>query len=104
MKTSETTLDPEKIDDTTLNPESGETPTPEPKKTSTSKRKAKKENETETGDDKVKDIPEKIDSILKIFPQYSELYIDSHGGVFTPGTPENIRKNAILYTNKYHNK
>jgi hypothetical protein len=42
------------------------------------------------------------DAILKLYPGYAELYIDSRGGVFAPGTPAHIRGNARLYKNKYH--
>ncbi len=42
------------------------------------------------------------DAILKLYPQYAELYIDGKGGVFAPGTPAHIRGNARLYKNKYH--
>lgn len=42
------------------------------------------------------------DALLKLYPQYAELYIDSKGGVFTPATPAHIRGNARLYKNKYH--
>ena len=45
---------------------------------------------------------ERIDGILKMYSQYAELYIDSKGGVFTANTPESVRGNAKLYTNKYH--
>lgn len=44
-----------------------------------------------------------IDEILKIYPQYSSLFIDNKGGVFTTDTNQNIRGNAILYKNPYHN-
>jgi len=42
------------------------------------------------------------DEILKMYPQYAELYIDSKGGVFTTNTPESVRGKAKLYKNKYH--
>ena len=44
-----------------------------------------------------------VEDILKIYPQYESLYIDSEGGVFTTDTNQNIRGKAILYKNPYHN-
>lgn len=40
--------------------------------------------------------------ILKSFSTYASLYIDRHGGVYTPDTPHTIRGNAVLYTNPFH--
>lgn len=40
--------------------------------------------------------------LLKSYPQYKTLYVDRHGGVFTPGTSILIRKEAILYNNPYY--
>ena len=45
---------------------------------------------------------EHADALLKLYPQYAELYIDGKGGVFAPSTPAHIRGNARLYKNKYH--
>lgn len=47
---------------------------------------------------------EKVDYILKCYPQYEEMYIDSRGFVYPAGSPEYQRKDAILYKNKYYNK
>ena len=40
-------------------------------------------------------------AILKKFPTYEALYIDTHGGTFTPNTPAAIRGKATLYKNPY---
>ena len=40
-------------------------------------------------------------AILKKFPAYESLYIDTHGGTFTPNTPAAIRGKATLYKNPY---
>lgn len=50
----------------------------------------------------VSEEDEHADALLKLYPQYAELYIDGKGGVFAPSTPEHIRGNARLYKNKYH--
>ena len=42
--------------------------------------------------------------LLKKFPSYESLYIDTHGGTFAPGTPAAIRGTAVLYKNPYYNE
>ena len=42
--------------------------------------------------------------ILKRFPDYESLYIDSRGGIFTTDTPPNMRDGAVLYKNPYYKK
>lgn len=44
----------------------------------------------------------RVDKILKMYPQYAELYIDSKGGVYTVNTQDTVRGKAKLYKNKYH--
>ena len=58
--------------------------------------KPKKANDTK------EEIPAFVDEILKSHTDYSELYIDSLGGIYAPGTPEPVRGKAKLYKNKYH--
>ena len=43
-------------------------------------------------------------AILKKFQTYESLYIDSHGGTYTPNTPAAIRGKAVLYKNPYFNE
>lgn len=43
-----------------------------------------------------------VDNILKSYPAYKTLYIDSHGGCYTPDTPVGTRKGAILYENPFY--
>jgi hypothetical protein len=52
----------------------------------------------------VVEIPAHVDKILKIYPNYAELYVDAKGGVFPKGTKPNLVANAILYQNPYYNK
>lgn len=42
--------------------------------------------------------------LLKKFPAYPSLYIDAHGGTFSPDTPESIRGGAALYENPFYNQ
>lgn len=40
--------------------------------------------------------------VLKSFSNHPSLYVDKHGGVFTPDTAERIRGGATLYKNPYY--
>lgn len=66
------------------------------------------EKTQEPGTDNVapaeQEVPEYVDKILKMYADYEELYVSNKGGVFTVGTPEHIRGNAVLYKNKYFHK
>lgn len=42
--------------------------------------------------------------LLKKFPGYPSLYIDAHGGTFSPDTPAAIRGKAVLYENPFYNR
>jgi hypothetical protein len=50
------------------------------------------------------DYPPFVGEILKAFPLYESLYIDAHGGTFTPNTPEKVRAKAPRYRNPYYKK
>ena len=58
------------------------------------------ENKQPTNEEKREADPH-ILAILKKFPAYETLYIDTHGGTFTPNTPAAIRGKATLYKNPY---
>ena len=68
-----------------------ETPTEETPKT---------EDKQPTNEEKREAGPH-ILAILKKFPTYESLYIDTHGGTYTPNTPAAIRGKATLYKNPY---
>ena len=59
-----------------------------------------KENKQPTNEEKRETDPH-ILAILKKFPAYESLYIDTHGGTYTPNTPAAIRGKATLYKNPY---
>lgn len=42
--------------------------------------------------------------LLKKFPAYPSLYIDAHGGTFSPDTAAAIRGKAVLYRNPFHHE
>ena len=58
------------------------------------------ENKQPTNEEKREADPH-ILAILKKFPTYEALYIDTHGGTYTPNTPAAIRGKATLYKNPY---
>ena len=58
------------------------------------------ENKQLTNEEKREADPH-ILAILKKFPAYKSLYIDTHGGTYTPNTPAAIRGKATLYKNPY---
>ena len=68
-----------------------ETPTEETPKT---------EDKLPTNEEKREADPH-ILAILKKFPTYEALYIDTHGGTYTSNTPAAIRGKAVLYKNPY---
>lgn len=48
-----------------------------------------------------KDIPKEILKVLKAFDNMEYLYIGKGGGIFRYGTPESVRRKAVLYKNPY---
>ena len=60
-----------------------------------------KENPEEEATDEVDEV---VDKVLRLYPQYESLYVDSKGFVFTEGTSKAMRGNAKLYKNKYFKK
>lgn len=40
--------------------------------------------------------------ILQSFSTHETLYVDRHGGAFTPDTPVGIRGDAVLYANPFY--
>lgn len=48
------------------------------------------------------ELPVFVPDLLRKYSFYSELYIDSQGGVYSPGTSVLIRRDAVLYKNPYH--
>lgn len=39
--------------------------------------------------------------VLQSFPAHEALYVDRHGGAYTPDTPTAIRGDAVLYKNPF---
>ncbi|WP_462353892.1 hypothetical protein [Alistipes timonensis] len=47
-------------------------------------------------------LDKRIEAILLCFPTYESLYIDQHGGTYSPATPAALRGAAVLYSNPYY--
>lgn len=47
-------------------------------------------------------IPKHIDDVLKVYPQYQNLYVDDKGGAYTEDTVESLRGEAKLYKNPHY--
>lgn len=47
-------------------------------------------------------IPKHIDDVLKVYPQYQNLYVDDKGGAYTEETTETLRGEARLYKNPHY--
>lgn len=65
---------------------------------------SEKERATEVGDEQMmveEELPAKVDELLKLYPQYEEIWITIEGFVHPVGVPEYLLKNAIKYKNKY---
>lgn len=43
-----------------------------------------------------------VTQILRLYPGYESLYVDRHGGVYTPDTAAHLRQGAILYKNLFY--
>lgn len=77
-----------------------ETETPETERTPEKPNADKAEEEEATTD---AEVPEAIDKILRLYPQYEECWISKEGFVYPKNAPKYQRKNAVLYKNKYFN-
>lgn len=42
-----------------------------------------------------------VSDVLRAFSGYETLYVDRHGGAFSPDTPPSIRTGAVLYRNPF---
>ena len=80
-----------------------ETPVDETEETeqTTEKHGADKAEEEEATTDA--EVPEAVDKILKLYPQYEECWVSKEGFVYPKNAPKYQRKNAVLYKNKYFN-
>lgn len=54
--------------------------------------------------EKNKEIPRYADKLMRLYPQYEELWITPQGFVHPVGAPKRILKCATLYKNKYYKK
>ena len=54
--------------------------------------------------DENKEIPHYVDKLMRLYPQYEELWITQHGFVHPAGAPKHVLNGATLYKNKYYKK
>lgn len=72
------------------------TQSPEPKQETVSSPKKGTEKSSEPEPDSF------VLGVLQSFPTCESLYVDRHGGAFTPDTPVGIRGDAVLYANPFY--
>lgn len=53
-------------------------------------------------ENKATPIPEKVDAMMRLYPQYKEIYVTPKGFVHTKDAPKYAIKDAVLYQNKYY--
>lgn len=59
----------------------------------------------ETEDKKEEEeLPGKILTLMRLYPQYEKIWINTDGFVHPNGVPPYLQKGATLYTNKSYNK
>lgn len=56
----------------------------------------------DTAKAKVTEIPAFVDKLMKLYPQYKQLYITKNGFVHSPDVPAYMVEDATLYDNKYY--
>lgn len=84
----------ETFQQTTDTPVSTQSSEPKPEAVSSAEKRAEKPGEPE---------PDSfVLGVLQSFPGHEALYVDRHGGTYTPGTPVGIRGDAVLYANPFY--
>lgn len=65
---------------------------------------AKTGGETEAAVQKesVKAVPENVEKLMRLYPQYDEIYVTPNGFVHPKNAPKYVIKDAALYKNKYY--
>ncbi len=61
-------------------------------------------DKTPTKDIQVDEISPRDAELMRLYPQYEEIWITSKGFVHPKGVPEYLLKDAKLFKNKYFNK
>jgi hypothetical protein len=49
-------------------------------------------------------LPANVVDLMRLYPQYEEMWITSKGFVHPVGSPQYLLKDAKLYKNKFYNK
>ena len=61
------------------------------------------EDKSKTETKKGGKIPENVEALMKLYPHMKEMIVNSKGFLFTPGTPQSMHNDGILYKNKFFN-
>lgn len=61
------------------------------------------EDKSKTETKKGSKIPENVEALMKLYPHMKEMIVNSKGFLFTPGTPQSMHNDGILYKNKFFN-
>lgn len=49
-------------------------------------------------------IPENVEELMRLYPQYEQFYVTPKGYLRPVGTPKYLLEGAVLYKNKFFNK
>lgn len=49
-----------------------------------------------------KNASKNVDELMRLYPQYDEIWVTSNGFVHPKGVPAYLTKDAVLYKNKYY--
>ena len=60
------------------------------------------EKEKEAAKQDTQKVPDEVDKLMKLYPQYEEIYVTPQGFVHTKDAAEYMLKGAVLYKNKYY--
>lgn len=94
---------PQAVTDDALRQEAAEQPAPAPDST-VPEAAAKPEKPAEENRQGTQVPDARALELLKKFPAYPSLYIDVHGGTFSPDTAAAVRGKAVLYGNPFYNE
>ena len=107
LKTNPTADPDTPISETTsanIRQEAGAPPATAPEATVTATPKTAKSPKTTGAASAAEPGSAHLKNILKAFPTYETLYVDSQGGIYSPDTAPKLRTGAILYKNPYYTK
>ena len=102
---TESSTETQQEQETEQNPETQETEQkPETQEANPdAEKQEEQEDKHKTGTKKGDKLPEYVEAAMKLYPNMKELIVNSRGFIFTPGTPQSMHNDGILYKNKFFN-